>query len=280
MTVILDTPDLTLTPTPRISLLGIDVDNVTMDEAIRAILERLDPGGPYQVAFINADCVNIACRHAEYRRVLGRASLAFADGVGLKLAGLALGRPVRDNVNGTDMLPPLCEALAREGKSLYLLGAKPGVADDVRQWMHCRFPEIRVAGCRHGYFTPEEEAEVVRDVARSKADLLLVAFGAPRQELWIDRHLDELGVRVAIGVGGLFDFYSGRIPRAPLWIRRIGMEWLFRMGQEPGRLWRRYLLGNPLFLARVFAARLGFGSGAEGEQAVIAAYREVDGFET
>jgi len=241
----------------RVSLLGIPVDNLSMSEAIEAILIRLDDAAPHQVCFVNADCVNLAFANPSYREVLCRADLVFADGIGMRLAGQALKTPLRDNVNGTDLFPRLCEALPGTGKRLFLLGARPGVADKVREWIARNHPGVAMAGCHHGYFSAEEEPAVVEMVARSGADLLLVAFGAPRQEQWIHRHLDALGVRVAIGVGGLFDFYSGRIPRAPIWMRRSGLEWLYRLSREPRRLWRRYLLGNPRFLLRLLARRVG-----------------------
>ncbi len=235
----------------RTELLGIPLDNVTMAEAVEAIVQRLDGPGAQQVCFVNADCVNIAYRHREYLGVLHEAEMVFADGSGLRLAGRMLGNPVRDNVNGTDLFPRLCEALHGTGKKLYLLGARPGVVEGVRDWIAAHHPDVMVVGSQHGYFSAEEEPGVIRAIADSGADLLLVAFGAPRQDLWIREHLDELGVKVAMGVGGLFDFYSGRLPRAPKWMRRLGLEWLYRLYQEPGRLWRRYVLGNPLFLLRV-----------------------------
>jgi N-acetylglucosaminyldiphosphoundecaprenol N-acetyl-beta-D-mannosaminyltransferase len=114
-----------------------------------------------------------------------------------------------------------------------------------------RYPGLEIAGARDGYFRPEEEGAVIEAINGSGARILLVAFGAPRQELWIARWRDRLAPPVAMGVGGLFDFYSGRIPRAPVWMREIGLEWVFRLMQEPGRMWRRYVIGNPLFLYRV-----------------------------
>ena len=118
--------------------------------------------------------------------------------------------------------------------------------------MGSRYPGLRIVGARDGYFGPEEEEGVVEAINRSGARILLVAFGAPRQELWLQRWRDRLEPGVCMGVGGLFDFYSGRIPRAPAWMRELGLEWVFRLMQEPGRMWRRYVIGNPLFLSRVW----------------------------
>jgi N-acetylglucosaminyldiphosphoundecaprenol N-acetyl-beta-D-mannosaminyltransferase len=240
-----------------VSILGVRINNLTMSEAVESILKLLNGNRPSQVCFFNADCANIAYGDAEYKTVLNEAELTLADGIGLKLAGKFLSRDIKQNVNGTDLFPSLCAALSGTVHGLFLLGAKPGVAETVRDWIHHSYPEVIVSGCHHGYFTPEEETEVIRQIAGSGAAMLLVAFGAPRQDKWINRNLGETGVRVAIGVGGLFDFYSGNVPRAPQWLREMGLEWFYRFMQEPGRLWRRYFLGNAVFLFRVFKERKG-----------------------
>ncbi len=243
-------------PRRRICLMGLPLDNLTLAEAVREIVQAMEGDQARRACFVNADCVNLARRHAEYREALRTADLVFADGIGMRLAGIVLGRRVRDNVNGTDLFPRLCEALEKRGKRIFLLGARPGTAEQLAAWIAGRYPGIVVAGCRDGYFPPADEADVIQQVRGSRSDLLLVAFGAPRQDVWVDQHLAELGVKVAVGVGGLFDFFSGRIPRAPLWLRRLGMEWCYRLYQEPRRLARRYLLGNPVFLARVLRERI------------------------
>jgi len=241
----------------RIRMLGIPINNLTMDEALDEVMRSLEGTEGRQVCFVNADCANIAYRNADYWRRLNSAAVVLADGIGMKLAGRMLKKNVRENVNGTDMLPRLLDRLKRAGHRLYLLGAKPGVAEDVRQYIEENHPGVTVCGTRHGYFNDEEEAEVVNGIREARADLLLVAFGAPQQDLWIGQHLEALGVKVAMGVGGLFDFYSGRIPRAPLWMREAGFEWLYRFICEPRRMWRRYFVGNFVFLWRVMLEKLG-----------------------
>ncbi len=244
------------TALPRIKLFDIEIDNVTLEQAVEAIVARLDGDEPTQVSFVNADCVNIACRSPEYLNALQQSELVFADGIGVRMAGNVLGQPVRDNVNGTDIFPRLAAALQGTGKRIYLLGGRPGVAEGVARWLAKNYPGVALAGWRHGYFSSEDEAKVIEDIRRSGADLVLVALGAPRQELWIRRFRSKLGAKVVIGVGGLLDFFSGRIPRAPRWIRRLGMEWCYRLCQEPQRLWRRYLVGNVVFLVRLAKLRL------------------------
>lgn len=235
--------------------MGLPVDNCTMGQAIDCLLAVMNGGRSIRASFVNADCVNISCRNVEYRDAVAGADLVFADGSGMRMAGRKLGQPIADNVNGTDMFPLLCKAMAAAGKSVYLLGAREGIGDAVAQWIASNVPGLKVAGVQHGYFPPEQESRVISAIRSSGADLLLVAFGAPRQDVWIARHLSELGVKVAMGVGGLFDFYSGRIPRAPLWMRRLGIEWIYRFIQEPKRMWKRYLVGNFVFTYRVYRER-------------------------
>jgi N-acetylglucosaminyldiphosphoundecaprenol N-acetyl-beta-D-mannosaminyltransferase len=235
----------------RVNILDIEINNQTMGEALAEINKLLKRERPAQVCFVNADCANIACRDSDYRTLLKKAALTLSDGIGMRLAGKLLGQPVRENVNGTDLFPRICEKLSGTGEGIYLLGGQPGIAVKVADWVSENYPELQVSGTQHGYFTAEEEPEIVARIAASGAAILLVAFGAPEQDKWIAEHLQDTGVKVAMGVGGLFDFYSGNIPRAPQWMREISAEWLYRFWQEPGRMWKRYFLGNGIFLGRV-----------------------------
>jgi N-acetylglucosaminyldiphosphoundecaprenol N-acetyl-beta-D-mannosaminyltransferase len=236
-----------------LNFFGVPMANATMSDAVDWIITSSRSGEPgRRLAFVNPDCLNIAWRDADYRRVLCEADRVFADGIGIRIGGQMLGWGLRDNVNGTDMFPLLCEAAAASGRSLFLLGARPGIAEAVAAAMQTRFPSLEIAGTQDGYFAPADEDKVIAAINASGAAILLVAFGAPRQELWIARHRAALSPPVAMGVGGLFDFYSGRIRRAPVWMRELGMEWVYRLMQEPGRMWRRYIIGNPLFLYRVW----------------------------
>jgi N-acetylglucosaminyldiphosphoundecaprenol N-acetyl-beta-D-mannosaminyltransferase len=248
----------------RLEVSGVPVDNRTLAESLETIVAALDGAAPRQVCFVNADCVNIAARDPAYKAALGAADLVLADGIGMKLAGRILGRPIRQNVNGTDLFPRLCARLAESGRGVFLLGARPGVAEAVREVLAARHGDGLVRGVRDGYFEPGEDDDVVAQVAASGADVLFVAFGAPRQDLWIRERLPRLGVRVAIGVGGLFDFQSGRVRRAPVWMREVGLEWMYRFAVEPRRMWQRYWVGNTVFLARVLAERVAADGDAGG----------------
>jgi N-acetylglucosaminyldiphosphoundecaprenol N-acetyl-beta-D-mannosaminyltransferase len=241
--------------TRRADILGLPLDNLSMDQAIDAIVTPANRGRLRQVSFVNVDCVNLSYRDGAYRNTLLQSALRLPDGIGLRIAGRILRSEIRQNVNGTDLFPLLLARLATTGQGLFLLGGRPGVADDVAAWAQANYPGVRIAGAAHGYFAAGEEAALIERINHSGANILLVAFGAPRQEKWIERHAGRLRVDSALGVGGLFDFYAGRIPRAPQWLRELGLEWTFRLYQEPGRMWRRYLVGNVVFLSRVMTER-------------------------
>lgn len=240
-------------PTPdEIDFFGVEVTNTTMDEAVDWLIDRARNAVLTHVAFVNPDYLNIAYIDADYRRVLQQASRVLPDGIGLRLGCRVFGVSLKANINGTDLFPRLCTQAAANDLPIFLLGARPGIAALAAENLGKQFPQLRVVGTHHGYFGPDDEQELIGSINASGARILIVAFGAPRQELWLSAHQVEIQVPVRVGVGGLLDFYSGRMPRAPQWVREIGFEWAYRLYQEPGRLWRRYVIGNPLFLYRVW----------------------------
>lgn len=240
----------------RIGVGDVSFDNVDMKQAIELISQMLDGDTAQQVSFVNPACVNIAAHDRGYRRLLSRAALVLPDGIGIKIAADVLGVPLKQNVNGTDLFPRLCQMLEARGASLFLLGGQPGIAERVGDVIREQWPQLRIAGIRDGFFEVSQEGVVAAEVSASQADIVLVARGVPMQDVFIDRHLHQLGVKVAMGVGGLFDFVSGRINRAPTWMRDTGLEWIYRLAQEPSRMWQRYLVGNFTFLGRIVLQRL------------------------
>lgn len=243
----------------KINLFDIDLDNVTLDEAVDLIEGACQSGEFAQVSFMNADCFNILHRDAAYRTAITESKMVFGDGIGVKLGAFFTGQAIRDNVNGTDLYPLLCQRAVKQGWRLFYLGATEESNARIVRNSLARFSGLQIAGRHHGYFSADDIPKILDLIEASQCDLLLVAFGAPRQELWIRDHRERLqnSVKVALGVGGLFDYVEpdqgeeGGIPRAPHWVRRIYMEWFYRMLQEPGRLWKRYLVGNPLYLWRL-----------------------------
>ena len=233
----------------------VPIDCTTEETAVRELIDAAShpskDGIARLFAFVNAHCLNVAYTNARYRDVLAHAAAVWPDGTGVRMAGSRLGFPVPENVNGTDLFPLVCRAAEKAGLSVFFYGARAEVVEKVAENVARDYPSLKVAGFVNGY-APDEE--VLSKIRAAKPDLLFVAKGVPGQELWIADHQHDLACRAAIAVGGLFDFVSGRIPRAPKWMRRLGVEWAFRLYQEPVRLFRRYVIGNPLFLLRVARA--------------------------
>ncbi len=236
-------------PTVRQRVLGVEYCNVTVDAALELIARALALHERRKVAFVNAHCFNVAWNRPDYRAALRQFDYVFPDGSGVRLAGKLLDDPVIDNVNGTDLLPRLLRLATAGGYSVFLLGAKPGVAEKMRRNLERDYPGLKIVGVRDGYGSAMEMTAAVN---RAEPDILLTALGVPGQELFLAGHFGEMRCKVALGVGGLFDFFSGNIPRAPHWMRKLGLEWGFRLWQEPRRMFRRYVIGNPLFVYRVW----------------------------
>ena len=241
----------------RVQILDTTVNNLLMDEALHHVMNAISASRFTPISFVNPACANIAASNPQYRRDLQACDLVLPDGFGMKIASKWLGTPIRQNVNGTDFFPRLCTAMNEQGHRLYLLGARPEVVAQVSQVVRQRWPRIKVVGARHGYIEAHEEASVAQDIQESGAHVVLVAMGVPAQESFIARWGHRMGPCVAMGVGGLFDFVAGRVSRAPQWMRDAGLEWVWRLMQEPGRMWRRYLVGNLTFLLRVALQRAG-----------------------
>jgi polysaccharide pyruvyl transferase CsaB len=230
----------------RVPVLGVGVDPVTLPEAVERIGEWIGAargGGARrtrQVVTLNPEMVMATRRRPALAAILSQADLVTADGVGVVWAARRLGRPLPGRVAGSDLVEALLAAGAAAGWRCYFLGAAPGVAGEAARAAGERYPGLSVVGTRHGYFSPDEAARVVREVSAAGADLLLVALGSPAQEEFIAAWREELGAGVAIGVGGTLDVLAGRTRRAPAWLRRAGLEWLYRMVRDPRR-WGRAL---------------------------------------
>lgn len=237
---------------PKINLMDVEFDNLSMKEAIDALTQDIAAGKRKKVYYVNADCFNKIVNDKNYLELLQKGDYILPDGIGVLLACKLIQVGLRENVNGTDMLPFICQMAVENNYSIYLFGAKSGVAALMRQKLTEVYPSLRIVGERHGYFSEEsEEKEMIDEINLLKPDILLVALGVPAQEKWIDEHYDDLSCHLMIGVGGLFDFYSGKIKRAPVWLREMGLEWIFRLAMEPRKKFKRYMIGNPSFLWQV-----------------------------
>ena len=232
------------------------VDDVTYAEAVALVDRFIAEGGPHVVTTPNPELVMAARADARFRAVLNRAALNVPDGVGLLLAARFIGERVREHVRGTDLVERLAALGAARGHRWFLLGAEDGVAREAAECLAGRHPGLRIVGAEPGSPRLEDDAAMQGLIrAAGPVDVILVAYGAPRQELWLERNLGPLGIPVGIGVGGVFNFLSGRAPRAPRWVRRLELEWLHRLVTQPWR-WRRQLaLPRFLLLAGLAGAR-------------------------
>jgi crotonyl-CoA carboxylase/reductase len=241
----------------RLEILGVQVTDLLLSEAIGLIesLMQKDDGRTRSIYFVNANTFNLACSDPVYREVLGGADYVFGDGTGVRWAARLLhGVRLRDNVNGTDLLPALLSGLRSRGYRYYLLGASPEALPRAAAHVREVFPGWSLVGAHHGHGSPERDRFVVEEINDAKPHLLLVGMGNPRQERWIHSNRQRLRVPVCMAVGGLFDYWAGDLRRAPRWLRRLGFEWVHLMRSQPRKV-PRYLLGNPLFLYRVIRSR-------------------------
>ena len=232
-------------------VLGVRVDCLDMQATLDRIEELVGAGGAHLVATVNPEFIMRARRDPEFARVLESADLCLADGTGVVWAARRQGCSLSSPVTGTDLIPPLAALCAKQGFRLFLLGAEPGVAADLAARLRTAHPELAVAA-HAGSPDASADEETVSLIRAHRTQVLLVAFGAPKQELWIDRLKDRIGAPVGIGVGGAFDYLTGRVPRAPVWMRRAGLEWLYRLLHQPWRVRRMAVL--PVYAVKVLSA--------------------------
>ena len=223
-----------------VRILGVRVDGVTYADLLVHIAAFIAEGTPHQIATVNPEFVMEARRNPAFAAVLAQTDLCLADGVGLLWAARRLGQPLPERVTGSDSVPLIAQHAAERGWRLYLLGAGPGVALRTSEILQGRSPGLRVVGAYGGTPADEDAEAVITGIREAQPDILFVAYGAPKQDLWISQHRQALGVPVMMGVGGSFDFIAGVQRRAPRWVQRLNLEWFFRLVTQPWR-WRRQL---------------------------------------
>lgn len=238
---------------PSVNIFGVRILDATKARAIDLMRQWIDGfDGISRAIFIaNAHTLNLAWEDASYREVLNGSHATFADGTGVRLAARLCGVPLSDNLVGTDLLPAFMAECPRRYR-FFLLGGPPGTASAAAEALFALYPDVHIAGHHHGFFSNGERDDVVHRINVAEPDVLLVAMGNPLQERWIHATRPHLKVPVSIGVGGLFDYWAGQLRRAPLWMRRLGVEWCHILMHQPHK-WRRYLLGNPKFVVRAVA---------------------------
>jgi len=236
-----------------ISILGVSVHDVTTEETLALIDQFVRDGTPRQICTVNPEFIMMAQRDAEFKRILNHSALNLPDGIGVVWAAKRLGHPLRERVAGSDLVGLIANRAQRTSWRIFLLGAAEGVAEQAAIILRECYPQIHIVGAYAGSPGPEEEADIAARVRSSKADVLLVAYGAPKQDKWIDRNIERTGAAVALGIGGSLDFIVGRQKRAPRWMQRLGLEWLYRLVREPWR-WRRQL-ALPRFVWHILRKR-------------------------
>lgn len=241
-------------------MLGVGFDNLTMDEAVSRALDICSRREAEYAVTPNPEIVMLSREDAEFCRVLNAANLVLADGIGIVKGAKILGTPLLGRVTGIDFALGLLERLAQRGGSVYLFGAKPGVADKAALELTRRLPGLVIAGTSDGYFT--DDAPIVEKINAASPDFLMVCLGSPKQERWMSAHTGKISVGLMAGLGGSLDVLSGEVERAPEKMRKLGLEWLYRLYKEPKRIGR--MLRLPQFALCAAAKRI--GSGKDGRQ--------------
>ncbi|MCI9164566.1 MAG: WecB/TagA/CpsF family glycosyltransferase [Oscillospiraceae bacterium] len=235
----------------RIDVLGVGFDNITMDQAVAEGVRLMDTAGAHYVVTPNPEIVETCRQDGEAMEAVNGADLVLADGIGVIYGAKLLGTPLKGRVTGIGFAQGLMERMAGGGRSLYLLGAKPGVAERAAENLARQYPGLQIAGTHDGYFS--EDGPVTEDIRASGADVVFVCLGAPKQEKWMRRNGEAAGAHLMVGLGGCLDVFSGEVKRAPAVFQKLGLEWLYRLAANPSRIGRMVKL--PLFLIHTAGER-------------------------
>ena len=233
----------------RITLMGCQVDNLTMEETLGTVEGFIASGRPHQHVVVNVDKLVKASRDPELRRIINQCALVNVDGMPVVWASRLLGKPLKERVAGVDLFEALMRRAGEKGWRVFLLGAREEVVSAVKATYEQKYPALTIAGYRNGYWQGEqEEAAVVEQIRASRADLLFVAISSPKKEQFLGRYQGAMQIPFAMGVGGTFDVAIGRVKRAPVWMQKSGLEWFYRFLQEPRRMFRRYFIDDMAFI--------------------------------
>lgn len=235
----------------RMQILGVTIDPLTMKETVDAVEQYVLKKHPLHLMGVNADKINQCHEDEKIKKIVNESGIINADGASVVLASKFLGTPVPERVAGIDLMQCLLELSNKKGYSVYFFGAKEEVLQDMLKVFKQRYPNLNVVGYRNGYFSPEDEKKIQKDIKGGKPDFVFVGITSPKKEYIIQSFMDNGINAVFMGVGGSFDVLSGHIKRAPLWMQKLNLEWLFRVVNEPKRLFKRYFVGNVTFIKRV-----------------------------
>lgn len=233
----------------RLEILGVGIDRIDSQQALQQIGAFIENGEPHQIVTANAEIIYQASKNEKMRNVINAAQMVTADGSGVVWASRQLGQPLAQRVTGIDLVNSICQQSAKEKWKIYILGSAPGVAATAAVNIRNKFPGCNIIGTHHGYFNAKEEKQILAELEQLKPDVLFVALGAPKQEYWIADHIQKLGIPVAMGIGGSMDVLSGNVKRAPKWMQKMSLEWLYRLLIQPTRFKR--VLALPQFMLAV-----------------------------
>ena len=243
-----------------LTLCNIRITPVSLNELHDFIVTTIGNKAHSMVLHVNAHAINLAQKDAIFRNILNQAALVFCDGFGIRLGAYVLGYRIPARITYADWMWQLADLAEQHQFTIFLLGAKPGIAEQAANKLRIRFPKLQIVGTHHGYFdkasSSPENARVISTINSVAPDILIVCFGMPQQEKWVATHWDQINTRIALTGGAAFDYISGNLQRGPRWMTDYGLEWLARLIVEPRRLWKRYVLGNPQFLWSVMKQRM------------------------
>ncbi|HMQ54202.1 MAG TPA: WecB/TagA/CpsF family glycosyltransferase [Anaerolineae bacterium] len=245
---------------PQVNILGVGINAITLPQAVAQIAGWIESHGRQYVSVCNVHTIMECQHHEAMRQAVNGAGLATPDGMPLVWLGRWLTQLEVSRVYGPDLMLALCELSAERGYSHYFCGGALGVPELLAERLQAKFPKLRVAGTYSPPFhplSPAEESQLIECINQANPDIIWVGLGTPKQDLWMARYRERLNAPVLIAVGAAFDFFSGRVPQAPRWMQRSGLEWFYRLLQEPQRLWYRYLVYNPWFVTLLVAQGLG-----------------------
>ena len=243
---------------PSVRVLGVKVGILDRQALVRTVETLIKGRTKGWISYVNIDAVNQAAREPWLRDFINNSIFSCCDGMGVLVGARMLGEHIPERIALADCFDDLCETLRRMKARIFFLGASDVTVRTAAEAIEQRFPGISICGCSHGYFDLSNGIDIARQIDKAKPDVVFVGMGMPRQEAWILKNSSHLQATLFWSAGALFEFLAGVRNRCPDWMARWGLEWLFRLVQEPKRLWRRYLIGNPLFMARILAARFGF----------------------
>jgi N-acetylglucosaminyldiphosphoundecaprenol N-acetyl-beta-D-mannosaminyltransferase len=242
----------------RVNLLGVSIDPLTATSLNERVEKILQNGSKCTAAYVHVHGINLAYDDRTLANFFNNAEITYCDGEGVRLGAKLLGHRIPERIALTDWIWDLLRICEKRGAGVYLLGSRREVVEEASQRIREKFPRLKLLGWHHGYFEKEGPASetIVEEINRLRPDVLFVGFGMPTQENWLRRYRDRLNVNLVLTAGSCFDYVSGRKRRCPRWMARHGLEWLYRLLQEPRRLFKRYVLGNPLFMIRILRAAI------------------------